>query len=83
MGNDDGFNDKLLEKMPLDSAQGAATSVFASFDPELKEHNGKYLTKCQVQDPMTDAIRTWATNPIDAERLWRLSEDIVGQKFSY
>ncbi|KAK0623785.1 putative short-chain dehydrogenase [Immersiella caudata] len=63
--------------------QGAATSVFAAFSPELKEHNGAYLQDCHIADPWTETVKSWATSPIEAERLWRLSEKLVGQEFPY
>lgn len=82
MGLEDGFNN-FAKRVPLNSSQGAATSVYASFDPELAQHNGKYLLRCGLADPFTEIVRPWATDSTEAERLWRLSEDIVGQKFSY
>lgn len=69
--------------MVKNSGQGAATSAWASFAPEVKEHNGGYLQDCHVTDPMVDIVRPWATDPVEAERLWRLTEELVGQKFEY
>ncbi|KAK5998912.1 Short-chain dehydrogenase TIC 32 A [Cladobotryum mycophilum] len=63
--------------------QGTATHIFGAFDPSLKEYNGSYLDACQVIDPSDDRVRTWALNPIEAARLWKLSEKAVGQEFSY
>ncbi|KAJ5225587.1 short-chain dehydrogenase [Penicillium chermesinum] len=60
--------------------QGAATQLFAAFhDSVLGENNGKYLFDCQVIDD--ESVISWARDPIDAEHLWRLSEEIVGQQF--
>ncbi|KAI9901701.1 hypothetical protein N3K66_003518 [Trichothecium roseum] len=61
--------------------QGAATSVYASFEPTLKHHNGAYLNESRIADPFTDTVRPWATSSIEAERLWRLTEKLVGQEF--
>jgi len=58
--------------------QGAATSVWAATAPELDAHGGAYLEDCRVS-----AAAPHATDPDDAARLWALSEQIVGQTFTY
>jgi len=58
--------------------QGAATAVWAATAPELDAHGGAYLEDCHVS-----AAAPYATDPDDAARLWALSEQIVGQTFSY
>ncbi|ORY03482.1 retinol dehydrogenase 13 [Clohesyomyces aquaticus] len=63
--------------------EGAATHVVAAFDPDIAPHNGSYLEKCALADPWSGRIKPWATNPIEAERLWKLSEELVGQTFTY
>jgi hypothetical protein len=50
---------------------------------DTTEHNGKYLIDCHVADPWVDTVKPWATSAIEAERLWKLSEELVGEKFSY
>ncbi|KAF5241660.1 hypothetical protein SNK03_011758 [Fusarium graminearum] len=67
--------------VPVTAEVGAATHVFAAFDPDLKDHNGAYLLDCRLADPFTDTVRPWATSSTEAELLWRLSEKMVGQKF--
>jgi len=57
--------------------QGAATLVVAGFDPELDSETGVYLDDCQLKRPSK-----WASNADKAERLWRLSEDLVGGKIT-
>ncbi|KAK3984565.1 hypothetical protein QBC44DRAFT_336787 [Cladorrhinum sp. PSN332] len=59
--------------------EGVATHVFASFHPSLKEHNGAYLEDAHVSQPH----KLWASNEGDAEKLWKLSEELVGQEFAY
>ena len=49
----------------------------------LKDHNGAYLQDCHVADPWTDTIKPWATDKVEAEKLWKLSEKLVGQEFRY
>ncbi|KAJ5694691.1 hypothetical protein N7536_005103 [Penicillium majusculum] len=63
--------------------QGAATHVFAAFDPDISEHNGAYLQDCHIADPWTETVKPWATSAVEAEKLWKMSEQLVGQKFDY
>ncbi|OAL34744.1 hypothetical protein AYO20_05939 [Fonsecaea nubica] len=66
---------------------GAATSLVAALDPKLgvseikdgKEGRGAYLKDCQISH---DA-HPRAVSSEEAERLWKLSEDLVGEKFSW
>lgn len=62
-------------------SQGAATYLAAAFDPEIVKHNGAFLMDSQVVPPQR--LRCWARDPVEAEMLWKLSEEIVGQKFEY
>jgi len=39
---------------------------------------GVYLDDCQIKRPSK-----WAFDPVKAERLWRLSEELVGEKYGY
>ncbi|OAP57265.1 hypothetical protein AYL99_08003 [Fonsecaea erecta] len=66
---------------------GAATSLVAAVDPKLgpseikdgKEGWGAYLKDCQIShdgDPR-------AVSRVEAEKLWKMSEDLVGDKFSW
>jgi NAD(P)-dependent dehydrogenase (short-subunit alcohol dehydrogenase family) len=80
MGNADGWMDTFPFKEPI---LGVATHVFGAYSPDLKEHNGKYLMDSRVADPYTDTVKPWATNSIEADRLWTLSEKLVGQKFDF
>ncbi|UZJ57637.1 hypothetical protein CBS101457_006957 [Exobasidium rhododendri] len=76
--------------------EGAATYVYAAFSPDLEKRqangeddhdndnpsnaNGRYLQDCAVL-PYTDMC-SWSRDPIDASKLWSLSEELVGQKFA-
>jgi NAD(P)-dependent dehydrogenase (short-subunit alcohol dehydrogenase family) len=59
-----------------DLDQGGATTLVAAFDPTLYDPKVIYLSDCQIAE-----AAAWASDVVAAERLWRLSEDIVGQKF--
>ncbi|KAJ4360823.1 uncharacterized protein N0V89_001390 [Didymosphaeria variabile] len=56
--------------------QGAATAVVAALDPGLKGGEKVYLDDCQF----TDQVPAWATDAQAAERLWKLSENIVKER---
>ncbi|KAK6953473.1 hypothetical protein Daesc_005777 [Daldinia eschscholtzii] len=66
---------------------GAATSLVAALDPKLglpetkgdKENYGVYLADCQI----SDWVNSYSTSSEGAERLWKLSEDLVKEKFSW
>ncbi|EXJ80867.1 hypothetical protein A1O3_07153 [Capronia epimyces CBS 606.96] len=63
-----------------DIDQGSATTLVAALDPKLGDGDSDdviYLRDCQVAEPAAHATDLKA-----ARRLWRLSEEIVGQTFS-
>ncbi|BEI93871.1 uncharacterized protein CcaverHIS019_0603300 [Cutaneotrichosporon cavernicola] len=74
--------------------QGASTTLVAAFDPALKTHSGTYLTDCQIAkvkptgaDPHlniseSDFVAPYAVDKAAAERLWGVTEEMVGEKFS-
>lgn len=59
-------------------AQDAATQLVAALDPVLDSADC-CLSDCQI----ADWAPQWSTDPATADRLWRLSEQIVGQSFEY
>jgi NAD(P)-dependent dehydrogenase (short-subunit alcohol dehydrogenase family) len=59
--------------------EGTATHVVAAFDTRLGDFNGAYLE----DGNLTDNIYPVAKNPEDVEKLWKLSEKLVGQEFQY
>jgi len=67
--------------------QGAATQVWAAVSPALAGVTGKYLEDCHIgrlADPMAyDGYQAYALDEQSAERLWALSEQIVGQRFEW
>jgi NAD(P)-dependent dehydrogenase (short-subunit alcohol dehydrogenase family) len=66
--------------------QGASTSVYAALAPELDGHGGEYLENCAISKGInTDPKEFWGMAPhaVDmesAERLWKLSEELVASK---
>jgi len=66
-------------------AQGAATSCYAATAPELEGKGGIYLEDCHLahieEESTVSGVRPYAIDADNAERLWALSEEIVGQSF--
>lgn len=66
---------------------GAATSVWAATAPELEGRGGLYLEDCHVaavdDDPEArEGVRSYAVDPDAAQRLWALSEELVGERLA-
>ncbi|KAJ7074560.1 hypothetical protein C8F01DRAFT_1242789 [Mycena amicta] len=61
--------------------QGAATTVVAAFDPRLDDKAGVYLIDCTVAPE--DKVSPHAIDPANAEKLWNLTEEILGEKFDF
>ncbi|OHF01962.1 short-chain dehydrogenase/reductase family Oxidoreductase [Colletotrichum orchidophilum] len=68
---------------PKTEDQGIATHVYAAFSPDIKGLNGQYFNDCRVADQYEEEIYPWANNKIEADKLWKLSEKLVGQEFNY
>lgn len=67
--------------------QGAATSVWAATSPQLAGRGGLYLEDCAVGEPASAEApaKGFLPHALDAqaaEKLWVLSERIVGQAFA-
>ncbi|KAK2756168.1 hypothetical protein FQN54_005576 [Arachnomyces sp. PD_36] len=59
--------------------EGTSTHVYAAFDPEIEGVNGAYLMDAGIAPEKE--IKPYAVDKTEAAKLWKLSEDIVGQKF--
>ncbi|MCJ1249686.1 hypothetical protein MMC30_006912, partial [Trapelia coarctata] len=64
---------------PKSLAAGAATSLYAALAPELEGHNGAFLVNAQM---WTEPLMEHATGLDKAERLWAVSEGLVGEEFA-
>jgi NAD(P)-dependent dehydrogenase (short-subunit alcohol dehydrogenase family) len=65
---------------------GAATSVWAATAPELAGKGGLYLDDCQIASPRTSpddegGYEAYALDAAAAQRLWQVSEELVGERF--
>lgn len=67
--------------------QGAATSVWAATSPDLSDSGGIYLENCQIAEPAVQGadsgVESYAVDAAAAERLWAISETIVGQSIVF
>ena len=67
--------------------QGAATSVWAATSPSLAGEGGIYLEDCHIAQAATPGgdggVESYALDHADADRLWALSEELVGQSFAF
>ncbi len=66
---------------------GAATQVFAATAPELEGSGGLYLEDVHVSGMNSDeasvgGYKPWAVDLDSAERLWSLSEELLGERFA-
>ncbi|KAF2760368.1 NAD(P)-binding protein [Pseudovirgaria hyperparasitica] len=62
---------------PKSVQQGSASYLLGAFDPSLADSNGAVLAACNVDS----SFPPHAVDPTFAERLWTLSENLVGEKF--
>jgi NAD(P)-dependent dehydrogenase (short-subunit alcohol dehydrogenase family) len=67
--------------------EGSATSVWAATSPELEGRGGLYLEDCQVGEPgaagEAGGYAPHIRDADNAERLWALSEQLVGDHFDW
>jgi NAD(P)-dependent dehydrogenase (short-subunit alcohol dehydrogenase family) len=72
--------------------QGAATSVWAGVVAPANEIGGRYCEDCHVGSivpddvpisAVTDGVRGYAVDAKTAEELWKKSEELVGESFSF
>ncbi|HTF35816.1 MAG TPA: oxidoreductase [Myxococcota bacterium] len=66
--------------------QGAATSVWGATAPELEGRGGRYLEDCNeglpaAADRPFAGYHAHAVDPASAQRLWAVSEKLVGETF--
>jgi hypothetical protein len=62
-------------------SQGSATTLVAALDPGILDRSGAYLADCRIDHG--SPTMEYALDKGNAEKLWKLSEELVGQKFEY
>ncbi|MBX7533656.1 SDR family NAD(P)-dependent oxidoreductase [Qipengyuania sp. 1XM1-15A] len=67
--------------------QGAATTCWVATADELEGAGGLYCEDCHFADEDNEdtggGVRSYAIDKGNAERLWKMSEEMVGQTFAY
>lgn len=61
-----------------DLQAGCSTTLVAALDPAIENQSGAYLEDCQIAEP-----EPYALDLEKAEKLWSLSEGLVGEKFDF
>ncbi|TPX13605.1 uncharacterized protein E0L32_006076 [Thyridium curvatum] len=61
---------------PKTTSQGVSTTLAAALRPDIEGDSGAYMSDCQPE-----ATFEWATKEEYVEKLWTVSEELVGQKF--
>ncbi len=67
------FGIKIAKPFFLSPAKGARTSIYLASSPEVERVTGEYFDKCKPARP-----RRWAQDAVAAQRLWQVSEELVG-----
>ncbi|MHA7262392.1 SDR family NAD(P)-dependent oxidoreductase [Arthrobacter sp. TMN-37] len=68
--------------------QGAATTVWAAVSPQLDGHGGVYTENSDIAIVVPEdhqgrsGVHSWAVDPQAADRLWDLSERLLGRSFT-
>ncbi|MEL6529977.1 MAG: SDR family NAD(P)-dependent oxidoreductase [Pseudomonadota bacterium] len=66
--------------------QGAATQCWAATAPELDGQGGVYCEDCHVAEVDNESsnggVRSYALDKDSADRLWSISEELVGETFA-
>ncbi|KAJ7037691.1 NAD-P-binding protein [Mycena alexandri] len=60
--------------------QGASTIMAAAFDPRLNETPGAYLANCVAANELVAPL---CAVPANAKRLWDLTEEVIGEAFTF
>ena len=67
--------------------QGAATTCWVATADELEGAGGVYCEDCHVanqdDDDPTGGVKSYGIDPEKADRLWAMSEEMVGETFAY
>jgi NAD(P)-dependent dehydrogenase (short-subunit alcohol dehydrogenase family) len=64
---------------PKSLEQGCATSIVVAISTEIEGNKGGFLNDCVVEEGVVE----YARGEENAERLWGLSEELVGEKFEF
>ena len=80
----DGTIPPLVQAMFKTPEQGGATALWCALSPQLAVMGGLYCEDCDVaqlageNSQRWEHVREWACDPAKADRLWAMSEDMLG-----
>ena len=87
MGPDDlaSFGETTTLALPPEKTieQGAATSILLAASPDVEGVTGRYYEDCSEATPVTEradhtgGVAPYALDHDNAERLWRISNDLI------
>ncbi|KAF7297710.1 Short-chain dehydrogenase/reductase family protein [Mycena kentingensis (nom. inval.)] len=60
-------------------SQGAATTVVAAFDSRIADKSGAFLEDC---NDASDTLTPYCSDPENGKKLWKATEEIVGEVFN-
>nr|GAT61370.1 short-chain dehydrogenase/reductase family protein [Mycena chlorophos] len=60
--------------------EGSATTIAAAVDPNLEGKGGAYLVDSVLAE---DQVSAFAADPANAKKLWDLTEELLGEKFTF
>ena len=69
------------EEKPKPMVSATSTCLVASLSPDVVDKNGGFMENCQFVKE--DRIEAHAEGDENAEKLWKLSEELVGEKFTW
>jgi hypothetical protein len=61
------------------TSEGAATIITGMIDPTIETSNGSFLHNNAIAD---EELHSHVINQSNWTRLWNLSEDLIGEKFT-
>lgn len=64
---------QLIRPFLLSSEEGAKTSIYTCISPELHNVTGRHFANCKEHQP-----KPWAMDGFAAQRLWEISENLIG-----
>ena len=69
---------KIRKRAPRKQiSNGTSTHIVAGFDKAIESQNGGYLVDCNMAE---DQCKDHAKDMVAAERLWKLSEEILAEE---
>lgn len=89
MGSHDEHGRVIADKNPnfKSAGQGAATIVWCAVNKQLEGKGGVYCEDCDISAAVPadskgeTGVWPWAIDPVMAERLWKLNEELTGAKW--